>query len=275
MAADCFPLWPQGAPGALGQDPERDIPTLTIFEPEGEPSRASVIICPGGGYEMLAPYEGATYAHWLNELGLTCFVLKYRLGSHGYRHPCMMQDAARAIRLVRAGAARRGLDSAQIGLMGSSAGGHLASTILTHFDGGQPEAEDEIERVSSRPDFGILCYPVIAMTGPNTHEGSRANLLGNDFDPQLAEFLSSEKQVTAETPPSFTWFTQNDEKVKVENGLEWAAALRKNEVPFALHLYSHGRHGLGLGVQEYQSGAQLLPWTDELKLWLQERQLIR
>jgi acetyl esterase/lipase len=274
MATPCFPLWPQGAPGALGQDPERDIPTLTLFEPE-KPSGASVIICPGGGYGGLASHEGGTYALWLRELGLTCFVLKYRLGSHGYRHPCMGQDGARAVRLVRAQASSRGLDPARVGIMGSSAGGHLASTILTHFDRGQPETEDEVERISSRPDFGILCYPVITMTGPNTHEGSRTNLLGNDFDPQLAEFLSNEKQVTAETPPCFTWFTQDDERVKVENGLEWAAALRKNRVPFALHIYPHGRHGLGLGVQEYQSGAQLLPWTDELSLWLRELQLIR
>lgn len=257
-----FPLWAGGAPGALGRE-AKDIPTLTpYFAPSGKATGASIIICPGGGYAMLAPHEGSGYAIWLNEQGITAFVLKYRLGSNGYRHPAMMQDVQRAIRYVRANAVQWGLDPKRIGVMGSSAGGHLASTALTHFDSGSSAAPDPVDRVSSRPDFGILCYPVITM-GPNTHSGSRDLLLGNNPDPELVEFLSNEKQVKNDTPPVFLFHTFEDSAVKVENTLDFAAALRQHGVPFSLHIYPKGSHGMGLGDGH--------PWTNECALWLKEQ----
>ena len=169
-----FPLWPGGAPGALGKD-DKDIPTLTPYLPDpGKATGASVVICPGGGYGGLAPHEGADYARFLNEQGIAGFVLKYRLGSSGYRHPVMLQDAARAVRTVRARATEWNINPKKVGIMGSSAGGHLASTLLTHFDSGQSDAAEPIDRQSSRPDLGILCYPVITM-GAFTHQGSKNN----------------------------------------------------------------------------------------------------
>src|SRR5947207_2203636 len=173
-----FPLWPDVVPGALGSAAQ-DIPTLTPFFPApGKATGAALIVCPGGAYGKLAPHEGRDYARWLNEHGITGFVLKYRLGPDGYRHPAMLQDAARAVRLVRARATEWNLDPKRIGIIGSSAGGHLASTLLTHFDAGKPNA-DSVDRQSSRPDLGILCYPVITM-GQFTHQGSKHNLLGNN-----------------------------------------------------------------------------------------------
>ncbi|MEN6311689.1 MAG: alpha/beta hydrolase, partial [Acidobacteriota bacterium] len=193
-------LWPAGAPGALGNE-EKDKPTLTPYLPDpAKAGGAAIIICPGGAYGGLADYEGADYARWLAANGVAGFVLKYRLASGGYRHPAMLQDAARAVRLVRARSAEWGLDPKRVGIMGSSAGGHLASTLLTHFDQGRPSAADPVERQSSRPDLGVLCYPVITL-GRHTHQGSKANLLGKNPAPALVEFLSSELQVTAGTPP--------------------------------------------------------------------------
>jgi len=170
--------------------------------PQISPTGAAMVICPGGAYAHLAAHEGNDYALWLNQHGVTCFVLKYRLGSSGYHYPVEFQDVTRAIRWVRAHAADYQIDPNRIGIMGSSAGGHLASTALTHFDSGNPNAVDPIDKVSSRPDLGILCYPVITM-GAHTHIGSMRNLLGDNPDPKLIEFLSGEKQVTPETPPVF------------------------------------------------------------------------
>lgn len=261
-----FPLWPDGAPGALGTD-ANDIPTLTPFFASPKKSTgAAVIVCPGGGYSGLAPHEGFHYALWLNEQGINAFVLKYRLGSKGYRHPAMMQDAQRAIRLVRANASSWGIDPTRIGIIGSSAGGHLASTCLTHFDAGNPKSPDPVERVGCRPDFGILCYPVISM-GPNTHAGSKKNLLGENPDPALVELLSNEKQVTKDTPPTFLFHTVEDPAVRVENSLEFAAALSRNGVPFSMHIYPTGRHGIGLGSVQW-SPEQRHPWVAECERWL-------
>jgi acetyl esterase/lipase len=189
-------------------------------------------------------------------------VLKYRLGSHGYRHPRMLEDAARAVRWVRSRASEWGVASHRIGIMGSSAGGHLASTLLTHHDAGNAGAEDSVDRISSRPDFGILCYAVITM-GEFTHQGSRRNLLGDPADPALVALLSNETQVRSDTPPTFVWHTVEDTAVPVENSLQFAAALRRAGVPFALHVYERGRHGIGL--------ANGHAWTRELAFWLQER----
>ena len=221
-----MPLWADPAPDALGTAPQ-DVPTLTPYLPQGTDGPcAAIVICPGGGYGGLAKHEGEGYALWLNEQGIAGLVVKYRLGSHGYRHPVMLGDAARAVRLARAKAAEWKLDPRRVGIMGSSAGGHLASTLLTHFDAGQAEATDPIDRQSSRPDLGILCYPVISM-GPLTHQGSKKNLLGDTPSPALVDLLSNERQVTPQTPPCFLWHTWEDTAVKVENSLEFAAALRR------------------------------------------------
>lgn len=261
-----FPLWPNGAPGALGNQ-DKDIPTLTPFLPDKDKATgAALVICPGGGYAGLAAHEGKDYARFLNEYGIAGFVLKYRLGSGGYRHPAMLQDAARAVRTVRARAAEWDLDPKRIGIMGSSAGGHLASTLLTHFDAGNPNDADAVERQSSRPDLGILCYAVITM-GEFTHQGSKNNLLGKDPAPELVRNLSNELQVTKDTPPCFIWHTWEDPAVPVENSLQFAAALRKAGVPFDLHIYQKGGHGLGLGTREWDPEKRH-PWTKDCVYWL-------
>ena len=256
---ESFPLWPDGAPGALGKE-EKDIPTLTPFFPDpAKANGATMVVLPGGGYGGLASHEGKDYALWLNQAGITAFVLKYRLGSAGYRHPVMLNDAARAIRTVRAHATEWKLDPKRIGIMGSSAGGHLASTVLTHFDAGKSDASDEIEKQSSRPDLGILCYAVITM-GEFTHQGSKNNLLGKNPAEDLVKLLSNELQVTPQTPPTFLLHTAEDGAVPVENSLMFAAALHKANVPFELHVYQKGNHGIGL--------ANGHPWTHECLNWL-------
>lgn len=261
-----FPLWPNGAPGALGTA-DKDIPTLTPYWPDpSKATGAAIVICPGGGYGGLARHEGVDYARFLNEQGIAGFVLKYRLGSAGYRHPVMLEDAARALRTVRANAAEWHVDPHRIGIIGSSAGGHLASTLLTHFDAGQPDAPDPIDRQSSRPDLGILCYAVITM-GEYTHQGSKHNLLGNNPSPELVKNLSNELQVTKETPPCFIWHTWEDNVVPVENSLQFAEALRKAGVHFDLHIYEKGGHGMGLGSSQWDP-AHRHPWTADLVYWL-------
>lgn len=258
---DALPLWPQGAPGALGTT-DNDIPSLTPYPLKKRPGTrvAAIIVCPGGGYASLADHESYKVAEWLNQQGVAAFVLKYRLGSSGYRHPSMLQDAARAVRLVRAKAGEWNIDPQRVGILGFSAGGHLASTLLTHFDAGKPDDPDPIERQSSRPDLGILCYPVISMTEPNVHSGTRQQLLGENPDPALVKLLSNELHVTADTPPCFIWHTWEDASVKVENSMEFAAALRKAGVPFDLHVYQKGGHGMGLGNGH--------PWTTDCIFWL-------
>lgn len=271
-AQDSFPLWPDGAPGALGKG-SNDIPTLTVFLPSPDKATgASIVVCPGGGYGGLANHEGPDYALYLNQQGVTAFVLKYRLGSHGYRHPRMLEDAQRAIRVVRARAADWKVDPQRVGIMGSSAGGHLASTAVTHFDAGKADAADPIDRQSCRPDLGILCYPVISM-GPNTHQGSKNNLLGKEPSAELVELLSNEKQVTPQTPPCFVWHTVEDKAVKVENSLDFVAALQRHGVPFDLHVYQKGRHGIGLADKAPFSNVH--PWARDLVFWLKEQKFVK
>jgi len=268
-----LPLWPQAAPGALGNTPA-DIPTITPYLPDpGKSSGAALVICPGGGYAGLAGHEGDGYARFFNQSGITGFVLTYRLGSHGYHHPTMLLDVSRAIRYVRSHAAEWGVDPHRIGVIGSSAGGHLASTILTHFDAGKPADPDPIERESSRPDLGILCYAVITM-GPDTHEGSKANLLGQNPSPDLVTLLSNELQVTSATPPCFIFHTWEDNAVKVENSLMFASALRAHGVPFDLHIYQAGGHGMGLGGP-WDQPDKLHPWTRDCLYWLKLHQFTK
>ena len=264
-----FPIWEGPAPGARGNTP-RDIPTLTPYAPgPGKASGALMIVCPGGGYGGLAQHEGRGYAEWLIQHGVTCLVLKYRLGSAGYRHPIMWQDISRAVRLARAHAKEWGLDPERIGVMGSSAGGHLVSTLVAHFDKGDPTAKDPIKRVSSRPDLAVLCYPVISM-GRHTHQGSRRNLLGDKPTPELVKMLSNELQVQPDSPPCFIWHTWEDRAVKVENSLLFASALRRQGVKLALHIYERGRHGIGLGGRD----GKLHPWTNDLLFWLRQRKFV-
>lgn len=261
-----IPLWPDGAPGALGKEP-KDIPTITPYLAKPElATGAAVVILPGGGYGGLAGHEGEPYALWLNEQGIAGFVVKYRLGPDGYHHPRMLQDAARAVRTVRARAAEWKIDIKKVGIMGSSAGGHLASTLVTHFDLGDPNATDPIERQSCRPDLGILCYPVITM-GEWTHKGSRQNLLGDNPSPELIKNLSNELQVTKDTPPCFIWHTFEDTVVPVENSLQFGAAMRKAGVPFELHIYEYRNHGMGLGGKK----GSRHQWTYDCAAWLKER----
>jgi acetyl esterase/lipase len=268
-------LWPAGAPGALG-DKDDDKPTITPFPAVPEKATgAAMVICPGGGYGGLAAHEGQGYAEYLTQQGVTCFVLKYRLGSKGYRHPAMLNDAARAVRLVRSDAVKWKIDPNRVGIMGSSAGGHLASTLLTHFELANASAADPIDRLSSRPDLGVLCYAVISM-GEYTHGGSKKNLLGDNPDAALVELLSNEKQVSKDTPPCFIWHTWEDKGVKLENSLMFAGALQRAGVPFDLHVYEKGGHGIGLS--QGKNGVapdDVHPWGKDLVFWLKTRGFVR
>jgi acetyl esterase/lipase len=264
-------LWPDGAPGAVGEE-EKDKPALIVYL--AQPDRVvgtAIVVCPGGGYGALAmDHEGRQIAQWLNTLGVHAFILRYRLGPR-YRHPVQIGDAQRAIRTVRARAADFGVDPNRIGIWGFSAGGHLASTAATHFDDGDSSAADPIDRVSSRPDFAILAYPVISFTTEHTHRGSLRNLLGENPDPQLVRSLSNELQVSARTPPTFLFHTNEDTGVPPENSVLFYLALRRHGVPAEMHIYERGRHGLGLAATHASVGT----WPARLADWLRERGLLR
>lgn len=279
-AEETVRLWDGDAPYAQGKE-DKDIPTLTIFLPAKEKANGSaVIVCPGGGYWMLADkLEGSEYAQFLANHGVTAFLLKYRLASSGYRHPAMWMDAARAIRYVRFNGQKWGVDVNKIGIIGSSAGGHLVSSVLTHYELENPKVTDPIDRLSSRPDFGILCYPVIT-SGEFANKGTIEHLLGKEPSEGMLEYVSSEKQVDKNTPPCFIWHTFEDEIVPVENSLFFAAALRKAGVPFDLHIYEKGIHGLALAGERYKSvegmaEAEYHPWTHDLLYWLKARGIIK
>lgn len=259
-----FPLWPDKAPGAVG-DADADRPTLTVWLPKNAVStKAAVVVCPGGGYRGLAmDHEGVQIAQWLNERGVAAFILKYRLAP-AYKHPIMMQDVQRAVRQVRANADKYDVAADKIGVWGFSAGGHLASTAATHFDDGDPASEDPVERVSCRPDFAILCYPVVSMKDEVTHAGSKRNLLGENPDPALVDLMSNELQVTPKTPPTFLFHTTEDQAVPVENSLLFFLALRKANVDCELHVYQKGRHGVGLAHYD----PVLSTWPARLSDWL-------
>ena len=263
-------LWPGGAPNAVGTE-EADIPTLTPYVPASPaPTGTGVVICPGGGYGALAmDHEGQQVAEYFNRLGVTAFVLKYRLGPR-YRHPSMLDDAQRAIRYVRTHAADYGLKSDRIGLMGFSAGGHLASTAGTQFVPGAPDASDPLARQSTRPDFLILGYPVISFTEAHTHKGSRDRLLGNEQHPDRTLALSNDRHVTRDTPPTFLFHTDADTGVPPENSVSFYLALRKAGVPAELHIYEQGQHGVGLAP----SDPVLRTWPERLTDWLKVRGLI-
>ena len=263
-------LWPDGAPGAIGKE-DADQPSLLIHLPVATKATGTgVVVCPGGGYGHLAmDHEGRQIAEWLNSLGVAAFVLKYRLGPR-YHHPAPLQDAQRALRYARLRAKDFGLLADRIGIWGFSAGGHLASTTGTHFDAGNASATDPIDRMSSRPDFMILAYPVISMGAEYTHRGSRDNLLGKTPDPKLVENLSNEKQVTPQTPPTFLFHTDEDTGVPAENSVAFYLALRKAGVPAEIHIYQRGKHGVGLAG----SDPILATWSSRLADWLKLRGLL-
>jgi acetyl esterase/lipase len=263
-----FPLWPNGAPGALA-NAESDRPTLSYYPPV-YPNGTAIIIAPGGGYSMVAVnHEGRQIANWLNSMGVTAFVLKYRIGPR-YHHPIELGDAQRALRLVRSRAAEFGIKPDHIGIIGFSAGGHLASTAATHFDNGNPTAPDPIDRAGCRPDFAILVYAVISLTEPYAHHSSVVSLLGEHPDPKLLTELSNELQVTAQTPPTFLFSTGQDTTVPPENSVAFYMALRKAGVPAELHIFEKGPHGVGLAL----GNPSLSAWPPLLVNWLRDRGLL-
>jgi len=267
-AAATIRLWEGDAPGALGKG-EHDIPTIAWWPAKDAAGpTAALVVCPGGAYGVLAPHEGTDYARWLNTQGISAFVLRYRLGSKGYRHPAMMNDVERAIRLVRHDAEKFSVDPKRVGVIGSSAGGHLALTACLKGDDGAAGSDDSVERQSSRPVVGVLCYPVVSMLAENTHGGSRKNLLGEAPSDDLAKELSGELAAHADMPPLFIWHTFEDQAVKLEPILELGLALKKLGKPYELHVYETGRHGLGLGVRPYDGTKPLHPWTVECERWL-------
>ncbi len=261
-------LWEGDAPGALGTD-AADVPTITYYAPRGN-SGTAVVLAPGGGYGNLAlNHEGRQVANWFNAQGVHTFVLRYRLGPR-YRHPVPLGDALRAVRMVRARAAEFGIQPDRIGIMGFSAGGHLASTVATRFDRGNTSAADPIDRVNSRPDFVILGYPVIASAAPYAHQGSFRNLIGDDAPAELRASLSNDTQVTADTPPTFLFHTNADTGVPPENSVLFYMALRKAGVPAEMHIFEPGPHGVGLAMNDPVLNA----WPPLLSTWLRARGLL-
>jgi acetyl esterase/lipase len=244
-------------------------PEIAVFLPSKKnATRQAVIICPGGGYAYLAyDWEGTDVAKLLNSKGITAIVLKYRLpNSKSNITPNLspLMDAKRAMRIVRANADKWGIQKNNIGIMGFSAGGHLASTLATHFDEGDANSKDSIEQQSSRPDFAVLVYPVITMNKAFTHMGSRTNLLGNNPDSSLVALYSNELQVTKQTPPSFLIHATDDKTVPVENSLRFYEAAKNNGVPVEMHIFPHGGHGFSLAIGK----GELESWTDLLITWL-------
>ena len=269
------PLWSGTIPGPTSKDP-KNVPTLT-FNPAAKPNGTAVVVCPGGGYSGRAiDHEGKQIAEWLNERGVHAFILKYRTVNESKiaapLHPGPMLDVQRAIRTVRAKAKDHGIDPKRIGVWGFSAGGHLASTAATHFDGGKADADDPIDKQSCRPDFAILAYPVITMKDGDTHAGSKRNLLGDKPDPKLVEFYSNELHVTKETPPCFLFHTVEDKAVLIRNTYSFAAALTKAGVEGCqTYVEGKGPHGIGLG----QKLKEPSKWPAELEAWMKKRELVK
>ena len=251
-------IWPQGAPGALGAT-EKDRPTLTPYLRDN-PSGAAMLIIPGGGYGRIYEGQAEPFALWLNEQGIAAFVLRYRLGTSGYRYPSQLQDAVEAMRQIREQAAKWKIDPHRIGAMGFSAGGHLLTTLLNRPEDGEVPGVDATRRVSPRPDIAVVCYPVISMIA-KPHQNSLKNLIGDAPGEELPVKTSSERQVRPGLPPVFLWQTNEDKVVSVEHSLLYAAALREHGIPHELHIYQHGKHGTGLIGTGH-------PWFGDLLFWL-------
>jgi acetyl esterase/lipase len=267
-------LWEAKAPHAVG-DTDWDKPKVQVYR-AAKPCGAGVVICPGGGYGNLAmDHEGKQVAEYFNALGVTAAVLQYRVvkpGRPGPLHPAPLEDVQRALRLMRSKAGEWKIEKDKIGLIGFSAGGHLASTAGTHFDDGDKDAKDPVDRVGCRPDFLMLAYPVITMEAGITHGGSRKNLLGDAPDAKLVENLSNEKQVTAKTPPVFIFQTNEDTTVVPENAVRFYLACKKVNVPAELHLYEKGKHGVGMNPK---TGTATDRWGERLAEWLKTRGVVK
>lgn len=262
-------LWPDGAPGATGEG-DKHTPLVRVYQPEEMKTGTAVVILPGGGYGGLAmDHEGQQIAKWWNRLGVTGLVVTYRHAPE-YQHPAPMQDAQRAIRYARANAEDLGIDPQRVGVMGFSAGGHLASTVSTHFDEGDKDSSDIVAQQNCRPDFSILCYPVISMLDPDAHKGSRRNLLGENPSEELVQNLSNHLQVTAQTPPTFIFHTEEDPVVPVKNALLYYTALIDHGVNAELHVYQKGRHGVGLAPND----PILKSWPDRLADWMRSNNFL-
>jgi len=244
-------------------------PDIAIFLPSKKNATGeAVVICPGGGYGILAyDWEGSDIARWLNSNGIAAFVLKYRLPgskSNIVPHKSPLMDAQRAMRMVRSHAEKWNIDPAKIGIMGFSAGGHLASTLSTHYDGGDSSSPDPVEQESCRPDFSVLVYPVISFTEDFQHSGSRINLIGKDADEEMVNYFSNELQVTKDTPPAILIHSDDDKAVPVENSIVYYKALRANQVGSELHIYPYGGHGYSLAIGQ----GHLASWPDRVIDWI-------
>lgn len=263
-------LWPDGAPGATGTGQGHE-PSITIYLPDAaRATGTAIVVCPGGGYGGLAlDHEGEQIGQWLIKEGIAAFVLQYRHAPL-YGQPYPLMDAQRAVRTVRAGAAQWGIKPDRIGILGFSAGGHLTASTGILNEGGDPTAKYPIDQVSARPDFMVPVYPVITMQDDYTHKGSKKNLLGDNPDPALVERYSLERQVNAQTPPTFLVHTTDDQAVPVENAVQLYLALHKAGVPVEMHIYEKGQHGLGLGG----GNAEFATWPGHLLDWLRVHQLL-
>ncbi|NMO96825.1 alpha/beta hydrolase [Paenibacillus lemnae] len=260
-------LWEQHAPGSEFEEQDTHQPYITPYVIDSDQTHAAVIVFPGGGYVNRAEHEGEPIALWLNSLGLSAFVVHYRVAP--VKHPYPLMDGMRAVRQVRYRAAEWNIDPEKIGVLGFSAGGHLAATVCTHAEPGWPDPDDPVEHVSSRPDFAVLCYPVISFS-QHRHEGSMISLLGERPSEEMIKLMSGELQVTSETPPTFLWHTADDGAVPVENSLMYASALSAKGVPFELHVFPAGRHGLGLAHDE----PHVAQWTHLCAGWLRTSGII-
>jgi acetyl esterase/lipase len=254
-------LWPKGAPGALGTT-AKDVPTLTPYFP-AKASGAAMLLIPGGSYSGIYEGQAEPFALWLNDQGLTVFVLRYRLGSAGYRYPAQLQDAVEAMRVVRANAGVWKIDPQRFGVMGFSAGGHLVSTLIDRPQDGDVPDQSAAATESPRPDLAILCYPVISMI-TQSHAASRKNLIGENPSEALVRKTSSELQVHPGLPPCFLWHTAEDKMVPVAHAQLYAAALHQHGVPHEFHIYQHGDHGTGLIGTDH-------PWFGDLRYWLKKQ----
>ncbi len=266
---EVLPLWPGGTKDKPAAEDLYE-PTLAVFPaPADTATGAAVIVCPGGGYGGLAiDYEGYEVAQMFNRNGVSAFVLRYRVAP--WRHPAPLNDAQRAVRIVRSRAAEWGIRPDRIGMLGFSAGGHLVSTAGTHFDNGTPDAKEPVDRVGCRPDFLFLIYPVITFKSPVGHAGSGKNLLGENPDPALVDLLANDEQVTPQTPPSFLVHSYADSAVPAENSIQFYLALRRAGVPAEMHLYEKGEHGYGMG----KGDPVLSTWPGHAIDWMKTRGLL-
>jgi acetyl esterase/lipase len=267
-------LWPNGAPGALGNS-ETDKPRMYAFLPNKRSTSAAILVIPGGGYQgVTLGWEGFQVAEWLNQQGMPAFVLDYRVSPN--RYPAEIDDGRRAMRLIRAHAAEYGIDPARLGVWGFSAGGHLASSLGTHCENVTASAtnatpsSDSVDQISCKPAFMVLAYPVIAMEGPIAHTGSRDNLFGPHPDPKLLHEYSNQLAVTADTPPTFLFATTDDPTVPVENSVEFYRALVHAHVPAELHIFDYSDHGCGL----CGSIVPLRIWPSLLRTWLIDHSIL-